>query len=973
MLATVVLAVWLSRPAVSQPTLDRDEFFEKKIRPALAEHCLACHSNATEINGGLLLDSASGWKKGGESGKAIEPGNPNAGLFVKAIEYEDPQLQMPPDGKMPVRVIEDFRKWIREGAFDPREASTPAKPSTALPLERAQEHWAYRPVQPTEVPTSKGLTDIDRFIQAQLDAKNLKANEPASKAVLIRRLTYDLHGLPPTPAELAEFEADNSDEAYDKLVDRLLASPRYAERMAKHWLDVVRYGESLTLRGFVLGNAWRYRDYCIQAFEEDRPWNEVMREQIAGDLMNSDELHVQQRRKVAVAFWLMGNSNLEEQDKQQLEMDVVDEQLDTFGKVFLGQTIGCARCHDHKFDPIPTRDYYALAGVMKSWQPLKHSNVSVWIDEPLPLPADEAKYFDDLEAESKELAAEVDRLRRELTRATKRKTPIVLLDELPGIIVDDKEAEKIGDWQSSTHTHAYVADGYIHDKNELKGTKTVSFEPKKLPPGTYEVRFAYASHPARAKDVKVTVYSADGDRLHEIDQTQTPPIEGLWISLGKYRFEKDGQAYVLVSNEDTDGPVIADAVQFLSEEDLKLTSKQRNNPKPSDPNEDDDPEQAGRKATLEKELKQAEAKKKKLDDKIQERPKALAMLPVPEAGDIPIHIRGDAHNLGKVVPRGTLQLVSLSNKPTSSRTTTSSPVAPSSGRGVGGEGATAGALDNASPFSRLDLADWLANENNPLPARIMVNRVWSWLMGDGLVRTMDNFGTTGEAPSHPELLDYLAHRFVHEGWSVRKLVREIVSTEAYRRRSDSTVTGESVDPDNRMLWRGQRRRLEAEVIRDTMLMISGQLDEQRFGSHLPKGLKSDYGYVHNTNVRSVYVPVLRNAMPDLFDVFDVADSSSVVGKRNRSTTAGQALWMMNHPWVSEVSKAAAERIIETNPTSIDDQINFTAQSILGRGLTQAEQSAFAPLLTRITKDSSTDSLATIIRILFQSIDFRFVP
>ncbi len=923
----------------------RAEFFESHIRPALIKHCLACHSNATEINGGLLLDSLAGWEKGGDSGKAIERGNPKASLLVKAIEYNDPNLQMPPDGRMPKQTIEDFRKWIHDGALDPRLETTPAKPSTALPLDRSQEHWAYRPIAAPVIPNIDASTNIDRFVIALLRAKNLTPLPHTSKATLIRRLSFDLHGLPPTPEEIAQFEADSSEDAYEKTVDRFLASPRYAERMARHWLDVVRYAESLTLRGFVLGNAWRYRDYCIQAFEEDRPWNEVMREQIAGDLMSSDDLDIRSRQLIAAGFWLLGNSNLEEQDKQLLEMDIVDEQLDTFGKAFLGQTLGCARCHDHKFDPIPTSDYYALAGVLKASQVVKHSNVSNWIDEPLPLPPDDKAKFDKLEAESQEINDNIASLRKTLTRISKRSTPVVELNDLPGIVVDDEKAKKIGDWQNSKHTEAYVGNGYIHDKNELRGSKTVSFEPEKLPPGTYEVRFAYASHESRASNAKVTVYSADGDSPHLINQREPGPIDGLWISLGRYRFEKDGQAYVTVSNEDADGHVIADAVQFLPTEDTKLAVKKADNVSSVDDSAEDlaATDSLEDKKELETRIKVLEKAKKKLDEQISLRPKFLAMIPAAEPSDIPIHIRGDVHNLGKVVSRGTLQLVSIDRlQPTADR-----------------------------PFDRTMLSDWLVASENPLPARVMVNRVWSWLMGDGIVRTMDNFGTTGEQPSDFELLDYLATQFVNNHWSVRKLVREIVLSDAYQRSSTGSLENEGIDPDNRYLWRGQRRRLEAETIRDTILAVSGKLDETRFGTQLPKSLKSDYGYQFEGMIRSIYVPVLRNSIPNLFDVFDGADPSSVVGKRNRSTTASQALWMMNHPWLNEMSRVTAERVLKESSGTREQILDQASLRIIGRSLRPNERQAFQAFLGKDTNVLGTDTLSMVVQTLFQSIDFRF--
>lgn len=636
---------------VDKPT-DDAEFFEKRIRPALEKHCLACHSNTTEINGGLLLDSKPGWERGGDTGKAIASGRPDESLLVRAIRYDDPHLQMPPDGPMPKRVVEDFQQWIRNGAFDPRLESPPPTASQGLSLERAQEHWCYRPLQQATIPDGDGATTIDRFLNAKLASQSLLPNEQASKAVLLRRLALDLHGLPPTQDQLARFMADSSDDAYERLVDELLSSPHYGERMARHWLDVVRFGESLTLRGFVMGNAWRYRDYCIRVFNDDVPWNQAMREQVAGDLLAADSLDHQREQFVATTFWLMGNSNLEEQDKQQLEMDIIDEQLDTFGKAFLGQTLGCARCHDHKFDPIPTHDYYALAGILKSSQVVKHSNVSTWIERPLPMHQAEQQKYDAMEKEAAEAKSNIDKLRKQLAKLNNRTEPSIKASELPGIVIDDEHAKKIGGWEPSQSSKVFVGSGYLHDKNERQGAKTVSFEPASLPPGTYEVRVSYTEGPNRATNATITVYSADGDSPHRIDQRVMPPIDGLWLSLGKYRFEKDGQAYVTISNEEADGHVIADAVQFLREDALLNTTPRSTSIAEVDAND-------AERRQLSDQIKQLEKRQKQVDEYLTAQPKAMALLPVEAAGDLPIHIRGDVHNLGKIVPRGAPRFVSI--------------------------------------------------------------------------------------------------------------------------------------------------------------------------------------------------------------------------------------------------------------------------------------------------------------------------
>jgi len=931
--------------ANAQQSKSAEDFFESRIRPALIEHCLECHAVDTEINGGLSLDSAPGWQRGGDTGFAIEKGKPEVSLLIKALEYKDPKLQMPPEGQLPESLVSDFKEWIRQGAVDPRLEVKPPKASNALPLSRAQEHWAYRPIATPTIPNLSSHGAIDAFVQQTLNQSELASTEPASRAVLIRRLKLDLHGLPPTPDEIARFESDDSDDAYERLVDSLLASPRFAERMARRWLDVVRYAESLTLRGFVLGNAWRYRDYCIQGFAEDRPFDEMLREQIAGDLMPSDDLEIRQRQCIATTFWLLGNSNLEEQDKQQLDMDFIDEQIDTVGRAILGQTIACARCHDHKFDPIPTHDYYALAGILKASQVLEHDNVSKWIETPLPSTASEEAYFSGIALEVKQITKDIEQLRKQMSQKVKRSTPMVAVSDVPGIVVDDAQAKKIGEWHSSTSVAAYVGEGYIHDSNEGLGSKTVSFEPTSLPHGSYEVRLAYASSPNRSTRTRVSVFSADGEAHLSIDQQTPAPIEGLWFSLGRYRFEKDGQAFVIVSNEDANGVVVADAVQFLSDAaalEIATIEKPRAGSEVS--------EVADSNAKLAAELKKLEASKKKLESKLREQPMTMAMRARDDASDLPIHIRGDVHNLGKIVPRGTLQLVGVS-LPSKSE---------------------------AKPFDRLDLAQWMTAPEQPLVARVLANRLWSWMMGEGIVRTVDNFGTTGESPSHPELLDYLANQLIEHQWSVRRVIREIVLSEAYQRSSATLVDSEAVDPDNRMLWRAQRRRLDAESIRDTMLAISGQLKLDMFGRRLPENQKSDYNYVHNDVCRSLYIPVLRNAMPDVFEVFDVADPSTVVGKRNRSTVASQALWMMNHPWVLEQSHLTAERLLNENLGSSDEILEQASIRILGRKLSDTELATIDRfLMTKssnpVTSDRPIDleRLTTVVQSLFQSLDFRF--
>ncbi|HJT30684.1 MAG TPA: DUF1553 domain-containing protein, partial [Pirellulales bacterium] len=732
----------------------------------------------------------------------------------------------------------------------------------AEPSARKLEHWAYQPVAaavpPAVADPAWPANDIDRFILARLEAAGLKPTTDARPEALVRRLYFDLIGLPPTPDEIDQFVYNRSEEAYPLLVERLLASPQFGERWGRHWLDVARFGESLTLRGMVYQEAWRYRDYVINAFNRDLPYNEFVRAQVAGDLLPASSLDERRELLVATAFLAMGNVNLEEQDKAQLRMDVVDEQLDTIGRAFLAQTLGCARCHDHKFDPIPTRDYYAMAGILRSTKTLEHANVSNWLELPLPLEAAEEERVARHETQ---LAALAERIKS----ARGNRPAVVAAASLPGVVVDDRDAKQVGHWQRSQSTGAFIGDGYLHDQNADKGAKTLTFLPQLPEPGRYEVRLAYTAAGNRATNVPVTVFSADGEKTLTVNEREEPPLEGRFVSLGQFHFELNGQGFVIVANTGTDGHVIADAVQFI--------------PADSDsaPDVAAQPAASGAAASLsQEEIKQLEAELKRLKATGPVRPKYMTVIEEREISDTRVHIRGNVHSLGQPVPRGFLQAIGPAAAPPS---------------------------DTQS--GRRELADWLAATNNTLTGRVMVNRVWHWLFRAGLVRTTDNFGSTGEIPSHPELLDHLVTQFVRDGWSVKQLVRRIVLSRTYRLAATADEPTRAADPENRLLARSPRRRLDAECLRDALLAVSGQLDSCAGGKTLRPGVPADYGYAHNERCRSVYVPVLRNALPEVFKVFDFADPSTVTGQRPMSTTPQQALFFMNDPFVLMCAQQAA--------------------------------------------------------------------
>ncbi len=674
--------LWLPMSLADDPALQNDDqrnaYFESQVRPILVEHCYECHSQETEQSGGLSLDSKQGWSRGGDSGKAISPGNHQSSLVYRAIAYDDPHLRMPPSGKLTRRQIEALAEWIDQGAFDPRIEAVPStKPSTGLTVENAENHWAYRPRSVPSLPVlqrdpmspgtdeSFGSSTIDHFLESARISRGIQGSQEVERSAILRRLSYDLHGLPPSPEDFEAFLSDERHDAIERLVDQLLSSPRYAERMARRWLDVARYAESLTLRGFILPNAWRYRDYCIDAFAVDLPYDEFVREQIAGDLLapqSDDEglsstsqstIEQTQKRYAAITFLLLGNTNLEEQDKKQLEMDIVDEQLDTIGRTFLAQTLGCARCHDHKFDPIPTRDYYAMAAILKQSKVVEHDNVSKWIENPLPLPADESSKYSNLESQIQSIQEEIGKL--EQVGKKKSGQTIVNLQSLPGIVVDDTLAIRVGDWTASKSVPEYVGDGYLHDGGRDRGAKTITFQPDSLPAGVYEVRLSYSHGDNRATNSLVRVFSAEGEIEKRIDQRQPGPVEGLWVSLGKFRFEQNGQAYLVVSNDGANGHVIADAVQFLPET-LTTPDITLQQTKQADIDAANDAAQV-----IESKLKELKQRKADLEEQIQRRPRAMGMTPVSKPEPMRIHVRGSVHSLGETVPAGFLNLAKLPN------------------------------------------------------------------------------------------------------------------------------------------------------------------------------------------------------------------------------------------------------------------------------------------------------------------------
>jgi hypothetical protein len=729
---------WSASPTDAPSAADL-EFFETKIRPALVQHCYACHSAAAKkLKGGLLLDSRPGLRHGGDTGPALEPGRPENSLLIKAIGYQDAGLKMPPKGKLPPMIIADLEEWVRRGAPDPRQAATPASMQSAPALiEAGRQFWAFQPPRALPPPAVHDgawpAGPIDRFILAQLEASGLTPASNADPYSLLRRITFDLTGLPPAPDEITAFVNDASPQGFAKVVDRLLATPAFGERWARHWLDLACYADLADVDGnVVIRDAWRYRDYVVAAFNQDKPFDRFIHEQIGGDLLPATSPAQRREQIIATGFLAIGPWALQNYIKAQLQADVVDHQIDKIGRVFLGLTLGCARCHDHKFDPVPTTDYYALAGIFHSTQTVRHEGPGVW---------------------------------SQIVRQS--------LPELPG--------------ESSVRLGATAE----YDK-----------------------------------------------RIAEIRANQE-----------KLAKEKKRQG--------SDHKAIDQKLKELADQ---LALAQYNRPAP---------------------------------------PEALAVREAEKPADCPVYIRGSFRTLGPAVPRGVVQVATRGAPPT---------VAP-------------------SMSGRLQLAQWLTDPANPLTARVAVNRLWHHLFGAGLVRSVDYFGTRGELPTHPALLDYLALRFIEQRWSLKALMREMVLSRTYRMASTANASAEEKDPGNRLLWRMNRRRHEAEAIRDALLAISGQLSRGQGGPSLgldipgnvngiggPVNPPTYSGHALPASVRdrrTIYLPLFRKRPEgelEILSVYDFPHPNEITGARASTTVPTQALFLMNSPFLKEQARRTASRL-----------------------------------------------------------------
>jgi len=838
-------------------TPEQIEFFEKKIRPVLAQSCQACH-NPKVKTAQLDFSSAEGFAAGGQSGALVSREQPEESRLLKVISYED-RLKMPPTGKLKPEEIADLTAWVKMGAPWPGAAPAVAakKAGPREYTETEKNYWAFQPLANATPPPVNNQTwarsPVDRFILARLESKSLKPAAPADKATLLRRVTFDLTGLPPTEAEIRDFLADDSADAFPKVVDRLLASPRYGERWGRHWLDVARYADSTgNDEDHRYPHAWRYRDYVIDAFNQDMPYDQFVREQVAGDLMPSPDGAVNRRGIIATGFLALGAKAIAQQDKQKMLYDVYDEQIDVTSKAFLGLTVACARCHDHKFDPIRTRDYYSLLGIFASTRSFQdaQSHVSTLLHIPL-VPREEHARYKAHQDKIRANRAEVD----DLVEGQKERLNQQLAPRLADYMLAARRVyQDAGDIAATATAGGLSEDTLKKWVNYLKPGKTYR-------PHLEEWHQADAASLAKSAQQYQTRYQ---QRLTEwtanlAQWRERARLPGNAPQRPMFEAETDGFFFDVYIQRS--GPMA------LAERDQE---------------KDFTPEAKDRLVKLR--AQGAELRKTS--------PAEPDMASAVEEND-PVHqkvfIRGDYNSPGEDAPKTVPVILARYAQP------------PPAFRGSG----------------RRELAEWLARPENPMTARVMVNRLWQWHFGEGLVRTPDNFGKTGERPTHPELLDYLAQRFIASGWSMKAMHRLMLLSSAYQMSSQPGGAAVAADQENRLLSRFPRRRLSIEEIRDTMLAIDGTLDAT-MGGTLQKGTGTD-GENSQSRMsispeqqkrRTVYLPLRRANLPSLLNLFDFGDATTAAGKRTQTNVAPQALFMLNSEFLTERTAKLAEDLVK---------------------------------------------------------------
>lgn len=877
--------------AGKEPDAAGVEFFEKNVRPLLVKHCYECHS-AQEKNGGLVLESRAGVLTGGDTGAAIVAGDPEKSLLIEAIRYTNLDLQMPPKNKLADAEITILEQWVAIGAPDPRTEELAAKKTgpTGMSIEEGREFWSMKPVVNHPVPAVKNTdwvkTPIDAFVLAKLEEQGIAPAPAADKATLIRRVTFDLTGLPPTSEEVEAFVADESPDAFKPVVERLLNSPHYGVRWGRHWLDVARYADSNGLdENLAFGTAWRYRDYVVDAFNGDKPFNRFLVEQIAGDLVPG----ANQETKTATGFLTLGGKVLAEPDVEKLHMDTIDEQLDTMGKAFMGMTIGCARCHDHKFDPFKAADYYALAAIFKSTKTFGTTQTGIikhWYEHSFTTPEEQAK----LKEIDAAIAAKAGAAASYKSTAT----------------------EKIRSDARSKATEYLLACTKFDRDMALSDVQTIAGPLGLHPRMLHHCRLHLEYHQDDAFFGKWHEFVAAGD-VAGLEAHYRPLFEGAEAALAEAK-KADPAATTLADEKlEQARAALYDLSGFLAV--------------PSQPQFAFDPETLAEYYRL---MDEARIEESKAADATV----AMGVADGTVLASLPIHIRGSYLNLGEPVARDFPEVMRFSSV---------RPVFPRNQSG------------------RLELAEWMASTQHPLTARVYVNRIWGWHFAKAIVGSTENFGRLGDRPSHPELLDWLAYRFMESGWSTKELHRLILASNSYQMASThpDDAAGFAVDPENDLLWKFRIRRLEAEEVRDSILAVAKRLDESIGGKTVPlrnKQFVFDHTSIDHTKYdslrRAIYLPVIRNNVYTLFEQFDFPDPTMPTGSRNATVVAPQALLLMNADLVMDSADELARSLLAQS-ISDAERVTIAYSRAVGRAPSESETNRVLEFIATMTTESLT--------------------
>lgn len=921
---------------------DKEAFFETKIRPLLIQHCVDCHG-PDDQSGNLRLDRQDHFKRGGDSGPVVHTNNVDRSLLIRAIGYKDNEFQMPPDNKLPEEEIELFRKWVADGAYWPEDEADDAGETKEMSFAdkvaaQRENHWSLQPITKPEPPQLKNssdaseLTSIDRFVRARLNDGGLEPNPTADRETLIRRAYFTLLGLPPTYDEVQAFVNDADPKAFEHLVDRLLDNPHYGERWARHWLDIARYGDT---KGYLAGNqetrypfAFTYRDYVIEAFNEDKPFNQFVVEQIAADMLG---LEGDQRKALAAMGYLtVGRKFMNRRP------DVIDDQIDVVTRGFLGLSVSCARCHDHKYDPVPTADYYSLYGVFDSSQepdelPLLGDPVpSEQYDAFLQAKADKQKEVDDW-LEGRRVATEQELRSRVADYLVYFAETIGQERKRRGSYQGKRGALRraaVFRWQDFL-SDANVSSGPIWDLlRSIAAIKADEFAAK-LPEQlkTFGSQEFAAEHQAGIQKLISKLEESQPKTVEETAQVIGDVFESVFASWGEAK--------------KADPPL--EALADVADEQIRQVLFSPSNPTSLD------------REQMIRHLDQGE--RNEYNQKMNgvngvevthpgAPPRGMVLVDKPKPVEPVIFRRGVPSNRGDRVPRRFLQALEQ--------------------------------VDQGQPFTngsgRLELAKAIVNPANPLTARVIVNRIWQHHFGDGLVRTPSDFGTRGERPTHPELLDHLASEFMADGWSIKGLQRRIMLSKTWQQTSTHREAAITQDPENRLLWHMPRTRLEFEPLRDRLLVASGQLDDSVGGRSV---------MIHeDAKRRGLYAYIDREDLPGLLAAFDVPSPDASRAQRTNTTVPQQALYLLNSGFVIDQAKALASRsndpALESDKNA--ERVRRMYRYTLARNPNESELAAAMQFLSQSPEPvegdtggkNSLDPWSQLAQVLLLSNEFAFV-